>query len=256
MAFHPKRPSHRHVPIPSDEDWKAICDLFGIQSNLDLEKTVKLATYLQDIDRARMKMKSEEQEELLRLDRRARSLALRRVHGDLHEPLLPPNSLTDLEAVPALINLDYSRLCTWYIQKLIGQIHSWGVDGTAEEREKARELAQMAGNAIVMSAGRGRPPYAVAPEEALCAHNSDLERAKNVWKSFVSARRGLRRDVLVHEFADYPERVIPSEDFLCSDQATRNGVTLAITARRFGFSVRHLEDLLAKARRARTSLGK
>lgn len=249
MPFHPKKLPYRSISAPTGKAWRALCDLLGIQSERDLARALELATRLQDTARAMSMYKPEEQDESLRLDRKLRYLALRRWCGNLNEKILPPNTLRDLETLPALIKLDYSRLCTWHVQELISQIHAWAVEGTEEERQRARGLAEMVGRAFVLSAGRGRPPNVLSPEDALCGYKSDLQRVKKGWIQRVAARVGVLRRTLVTEFADYPEKVIPDEDFICSSEATPSTVTYEITSRRFEVSVRHLADLLAKARK-------
>jgi len=253
MPFHPKKRPRRTIPPPSGVDWDSLCDLLGIQSMRDLARTVELAKLLPDIELAMQKFRPEEHRELLRLDRQVRWLALRRWQGNLDDPVLPPNTLRDLEALPALLALSYSRLCSWYVQSLISQIHSWGMTEPGEQRERARELVEKVGKAIVLSAGRGRPPCVVTPEDALRTYEDYLQRVKKVWRRFVSARRRVLRQALAREFTELGEHTLPPEDFLCSAEATPTTVNLRITAGHLLVSVRHLEGLLARARQARNS---
>ena len=256
-----KRPSHRQIRIPSSSARAALCDLIGISSDRDLRETLEFARLVRDSDRARAKQDPTGWKELQALDRQVRGLALRRAYGDVGENLSPPNTLSDLKALPKLIRLDHTRLCAWYVQHLIRQVQIWSTEGNQTQRNQARHLVEEIGKALVLSAGRCRPPGArgakpgVTRAQALQVFDDTQRPVKESWMVRTSYRTpGHLLQRLQSQFGESVieralggsarRQAITLENWLSSADATPSLVTKRIAQVRLEVSRNQLTSLL------------
>ncbi len=145
-------------PVPSPENWSRLCYLWDIRTQLDLQEALELADRARDTDKAILVKMPELHQRKTDLRTRVKRLALAQPSGDLHGPLLPANTLQDLEPLPKLIAFDSGQLATWHVQKLLSQIHEWGFHGDEKAREVATRLANQIGTALALAVESGRPP--------------------------------------------------------------------------------------------------
>lgn len=250
MPIRPKAYRARDIPVPSRKKWRVLCGYLGITTPRDVDLTLDLADLDRRLAAALKKMSPDEAKRTLTLDRTVRCLAQRRSPyqpGD--ERMLPPNTLKELGQLPELLKRRYSRVCTWYVQRLIGLLHAWAIEGSPGQRRVARDLSRALGSAMVLGAERGRPELAIDPKDALREYEGVLRQVRGVWIMPVARRPGALRDALMRKFADSGTKVVRDEEYLASPEATPSKVALQICAAYRQISPRSLESLLAQARR-------
>ena len=226
------------MPVPDSQEWKVCCEVWDIQSPWDLREIVRPTFFDRGaLDRALPALARK----INSLSRAARLLALKKATvGDPKARFFPPNDLDSIAKVLVpLIHRDYSRLSTWYVQRLLAQVHQWSIDGDEQQRVRARSLAEQLGKALALGTGRGRPPIPVSTAECKKALREVSEKLKPpLWVSTVEDRDEAFRIRLAKEFPDVPltqrlrEAGIPPLRFLRTYEATPLSVGCHIAAYR------------------------
>jgi hypothetical protein len=238
------------LPLPRDSQWRKLCELWGFSSPRDIKASI--AVWDQDRPEREFANRLDPgyADRLATLDAEARERARREYSMTLTEAVLPPNAPEELRVVAKLIQENYLRLSRWYVLELIQQVHRWSFNGKPPQRAQARRIAREIGDAVTVSAGRGRPPKLQANEAtaqaALLENDSILER---IWPPRFSKKTSELAARLRAEFGDdLTLRVFGKsvENWLQSACASRRNALIKLTQAKVGVTRRWLEMLIAR----------
>jgi len=219
-----------------------LCYLWNIRGKRDLRETLYLAHLIRDSHRGVKVVRRNEYSEMVRTRRQVRHLAFKRPFGDLHDKWTPPNRPEELNPLVRLIKLDPSQLATWYVQKLIRQIHDWRFQGDDLEVEEAQKFARKIGGALALALQRGRPRVRVEPSQTKQDHREVRRQLAPIWIEHLADRGESFRERIHREFPGVNlalkngEPGIPPIDYLQSYKATPYSVARFITADNLGIS--------------------